>query len=149
MCFCKPPTLLSPPFTAGSYLASLLLSLLHAFLSYLPNQPFSLPTLDSFFILAPNTGNFLYLSCQLVCCKVPVLYVRVSSLEQFSQRSKQCKEFILGKTLTPCRHLSSVHDHAILTHILFATVWVVFSDSQLLRPTGITRKQHSPMLTLV
>lgn len=147
--FLQTPTLLRPPCMAGSYLAYLLLSLLHAFLCYLPNKPFSLPTLDSFFILAPNTGNFLYLSCQRVCCKVPVLYVHVSSLEQFSQHSKQGKELILGKTLTPRRYLSSVHDHAILTHVLFEIVSVVFSDSQLLRPTGMTRELHSPMLTLI
>lgn len=72
---------------------------------YLPNKPYSLPILDSFFILASNTGTFLYLSWQLVCCKVPVFDVHVSSLEQFSQHSKQCKELILGKTLTPCLYL--------------------------------------------
>lgn len=103
--FVQNPILLSPPCMAGSYLASWPLSLLRALPMLKPNQPFSFPILDSFFILAPNTGTFLYLPWQPVWCKVPVFYVHVSSLEQFSQHSKQCKELFLSTTLTPCLYL--------------------------------------------
>lgn len=95
------PTLLRPC-VAGSYLASLLLSLLHA----LP-MLFAQPTLftSNIGFLFHFSLKHLYLSWQPVCCKVPVFYVHASSLEQFSQHSKQCRELILGKNLNPCLYL--------------------------------------------
>lgn len=114
---------------------------------YLPNQPFSLAILDSFFISISNTGTLLPLSWQPVCLNVPVFYVHVNSLEQFSQYSKH---LVSGKTLTSCLYLwLCMDDHAVLTHLLFEALPIVFLDLWLPRPTGMTLEQNSSVLTLI
>lgn len=90
---------------AGSYLASLLLSLLHTLPVLFAQQTLFTSNIGFLFhfsfkhwnlLISFMTADVLQSACFLRTCE---------QFRKFSQHSKQCKELILGKTLTPCLYL--------------------------------------------